>query len=783
MIDFPSTANSVIGQEFYTGDKKYTWDGVKWKVSVITPDWIRPSDWLPMPAMLATEQKFVGLHAVFPHDGGFENSSNFVAIQVQSNVAGVNNISIDWGDGVTELVAHNTVAQHIYNYNDISSTTDCSRGYRQARIVVTPVGVNLTAIYLNVRHSTLSQQVNSNWLDILCSLPNATGFTIGANGSMPAPARILENVNILSLGAVTSYQGWFANGLNALRVVTMPVSVPTLTETRYMFYACISLTTVNLFDTSKVIDCSAMFSTCRSLRTVPNFDIGRATLMGSMFFNCTLLTSIPLLNISANTVLPINPNGMFLGCSTLTEIPFLNFSNSTTFASLFSGCSLLRTIPAIDTSKGTFFDNMFVDCYDLISIPYLDTSKGTSFTRFAQAATSLQTSTPLDFTNSVPGGPLQIFNNVNTLADVTITNCKYTFSVSSCKLSQNTLTKIMNNLPPLPTKIASIAGTGVASNSIITLVGHGFANTAPIVFKSNGSTTGINIGTTYYTNNTTIDTFQVSAASGGALLALTNNSSNAIVSLSSSISLGGNPGTGGIYSYTNCNTTLGSKTITITNPGSTAIRYLANSVIITVNGSYGFLPNQKISFRSSGNAGVLVDTIYYVINISSLQTFQISLTPSGLPVQFTTGGSDGNLVTIPIDSQVTGPGSPLTTAIPVSFTGNKVILASHQLLANDIVSFPIVTNNLVTYTPYYITGTVNSGDFQIAANTGGTPLTFSDGTGTMLYDSAVVGISGTLPTITVTMSRPMTATTTANSMFFRPLKTSIALMKNWTVTG
>ena len=782
MIDFP--VGTTIGQEFYTGDKKYTWDGVKWKVSVITHDWIRPSDWLPMPAMLATEQKFVGLQAVFPHDGGFENSSNFVAIHVQSSVAGVNNISIDWGDGVIEIVAHNTIAQHIYNYNDISSTTNCSRGYRQVKIVVTPVGVNLTAIYLNVRHSSLSYPINSNWLDILCSLPNAIGFNIGVNGSALAPARILENVNILSLGAVTSYQGWFANGLNALRVVTMPVSVPTLTETRHMFNGCISLTTVNLFDTSKVIDCSSMFSTCRSLRTVPNFDIGRATLMTSMFFGCTLLTSIPLLNISANTVLPININGIFLGCSTLTEIPFLNFSNCTNFAGLFSGCSLLRTIPAIDTSKGTLFDSMFQDCYDLISIPYIDTSKGTSFTRFAQAATSLQTSTPLDFTNSVPGGPLQIFNGVNTLADVTITNCKYTFSVSSCKLSQNTLTQIMNNLPPLPAKIASIAGTGVASNSIITLVGHGFANTAPIVFKSNGSTTGINIGTTYYTNNTTIDTFQVSAASGGALRALTNNSSNAIVSLSSSISLGGNPGTGGIYSYTNCNTTLGSKTVVVTVNATGCSSVSPNK--ITTDSVHNLLTNQRITFRFiNGSPGITVNTIYWVVNISGAQSFQLSSTDPSIVTTIVTvlTVSGHSYIQVPLDSQVTGPGSPLTTPIPVTFTGSKIILTNHQLLANDIVSFPTVTNNLVTYTSYYITGTVNYGDFQIAANTGGTALTFTDGTGTMLYDSTVVGISGTVAPFTFTMSRPMTATTVANTMAFRTLKTSIALFKNWTVTG
>ena len=64
-----------------------------------------------------------------------------------------------------------------------------------------------------------------------------------------------------------------------------------------LFYNCTSLTTVPLFDTSKVTDMNSMFYGCTSLTTVPLFDTSKVTNMSSMFDRCTSLTECWLRNI------------------------------------------------------------------------------------------------------------------------------------------------------------------------------------------------------------------------------------------------------------------------------------------------------------------------------------------------------------------------------------------------------------------------------------------------------------------------------------------------------
>jgi hypothetical protein len=53
--------------------------------------WRRPADWLPMPPLLPSEQKFIGLAAVFP-------SNNEICL------AAAGNFLVSWGDGHSQLV-------------------------------------------------------------------------------------------------------------------------------------------------------------------------------------------------------------------------------------------------------------------------------------------------------------------------------------------------------------------------------------------------------------------------------------------------------------------------------------------------------------------------------------------------------------------------------------------------------------------------------------------------------------------------------------------------------
>ena len=128
--------------------------------------WTRPSDWLTMPTVGSSDQKFVGLLAVYDH------GSNHVAISAAENY------TVDWGDGSsTENIASGVTASHVYTYSGISDSTLCTRGYKQVLVTVVPQsGKNLTTLNLQVRHANSPSNTNIPWLDIAL-----LGFFVTAN--------------------------------------------------------------------------------------------------------------------------------------------------------------------------------------------------------------------------------------------------------------------------------------------------------------------------------------------------------------------------------------------------------------------------------------------------------------------------------------------------------------------------------------------------------------------------------------------------------------------------
>lgn len=256
--------------------------------------WTRPADWLTLTDPAAGEEKFVGLHAVWPTDG------NFVALRFNGDY------TVDWGDGSSlENVTGNTSAYHEYTYSSISADTESARGYRQVIVTVTPqAGQSLTSMIMYVKHNQtgLNNSYSTGWLDMSVRLPNLTGLQIGSTGTVVLH-NMLEQVKLLENGSVSSFSNTFANAS--------------------------SLKSVVLEDTSAVDNMSSMFNTCISLQSVPLFDTSAATNVSSMFLNCTSLQSVPLLDTSAATSF-VN---MFSGCKTLKAIPALDASNATSSSS------------------------------------------------------------------------------------------------------------------------------------------------------------------------------------------------------------------------------------------------------------------------------------------------------------------------------------------------------------------------------------------------------------------------------------------------------------------
>lgn len=639
----------------------------------VSDAWVRPADWLPMPTVLATEEKFVGLYAVFPNDN-LADSSNYVAISAYGNY------TVDWGDGSSsENFAQATTAYHVYDYNNsLLANTVCSRGYKQVIVTLTPQsGQTLYNFSVGAPHFRSLLNGSSGWLDMTLSMPNGTSGGVLTIGSASMNHNLLEQVNIKTIGNINSILALFAY-TNSLK------SIP-------------------LFDTSKVINASQMFRSNKAIKTIPAYDFSLVTTLSNFANSAINLISVGA--IKTSTAL-ISTTSMFASCSSLTSAPLFVTSNVTDASQMFNGCAVLLNFPFYDFSSVQNASFMFSNCYSVLNFPNYNFSNVTNATQMFNACNSLISIPAYNFSNVTTGNFTTIFASCSSLVKSNVTGVKFAHSYSTDRLSPNALTTIMNNLPTATT------------NQTIT-ISNNWGSTVPI-------------------------------------------------------------------GYTNCATTNKNTAITVTSPTVATVTFTATTNLVTTSIAHGFLPNQKVTFQTIvTTSGISVNTTYYVVNISSstagtsIPKFQLALTADGVPLPFTTG--TGTLLLVSIGSQVTGTGSPLTTPIVMAFTNNTVVLTNHLLQVNDIVTFTTVTNGLVTYTPYYIVGTPNTGDFQIATTLGGAAITFTNGTGTMLYDSVVESVSGTASPFTINMSRPMTANGTGVTLAFRPLKTSIALFKNWTV--
>lgn len=299
--------------------------------------WARPSDWLTMPNVTNTEEKFIGLYAVLPTD------SNFIAITFQGN------FTVNWGDGsAPQDFTAGASAEHIYNYDTIPSTysyngntqsTACSLGYKQVVVIVTPLaGQNLTVVNINKQHSQsgLSYSMSSGWLDILFSAPHLTQLQVSAAAER-INHRFLERFRVISTHSVKVFSYMFQNcyALQALQLDTTDA-----TDFGYMFRYCQALKTIPLLDSSKVTNFTGMFQSCISLQSIPNLDTSNGTNFTNMFNGCSLLKSVPALNTAAASASGFA--GMFNLCAMLYSVGDFSVATGTTLSNIFNGCYNLQ---------------------------------------------------------------------------------------------------------------------------------------------------------------------------------------------------------------------------------------------------------------------------------------------------------------------------------------------------------------------------------------------------------------------------------------------------------
>jgi surface protein len=350
--------------------------------------YIRPADWVALPAVTSSDQKFVGLHAVYNHE------SNFVAV----NCAGA--YTVDWGDGsAAQNVATGVQANHNYVYTDLSSGTLSTRGYRQAVVTITPqAGQNLTTVNLLVKHNQAGLASNgyaSGWLDIRMAGSLVSSLTDGSSSTTIVRHRMLEQFEYVGTSAVTTCANKFFNCVQ-LRSLIGTTWTAAVTNMSTMFQGCSSLQTVPLFNTAAVTNMSSMFNTCSSLQTVPLFNTAAVTDMTFMFSACSSLQTVPLFNTAA----VLNMTSMFQNCSSLQTVPLFNTGAVTNMSSMFPTCVSLQTVPLFNTAAVLDMTSMFSTCSSLQTVPLFNTAAVTNMSTMFNACSSLQT-VPLFNTGAV----------------------------------------------------------------------------------------------------------------------------------------------------------------------------------------------------------------------------------------------------------------------------------------------------------------------------------------------------------------------------------------------
>ena len=396
--------------------------------------WTRPSDWLTMPTVGSSDQKFVGLLAVYDH------GSNHVAISAAENY------TVDWGDGSsTENIASGVTASHVYTYSGISDSTLCTRGYKQVLVTVVPQsGKNLTTLNLQVKHANSPSNTNIPWLDIALGSPSLTTLRIGTSNGAGS-----RNIRV--------------NDIECVQIVSHAV-----TSMSYMFHNCSSLQSVPLFNTAAVTSMTSMFNSCYSLQSVPLFNTAAVTSMAYMFNTCYSLQSVPLFNTAAVTSMSY----MFSGCSTLQSVPAFNTAAVTSMSYMFNGCYSLQSVPLFNTAAVKNMSYMFAHCYSLQSVPLFNTAAVTSMSSMFYNCYSLEmiscssASSITDFTST--------FTGCISLSRIKTTGCPITFSLANCNLGPTELDEIYTGLPTVTGKTITVTGnwgTGSHTPSIATAKG------------------------------------------------------------------------------------------------------------------------------------------------------------------------------------------------------------------------------------------------------------------------------------------------------------------------
>lgn len=418
-------------------------------IPIFAPNpWVRNKAWPTLTGPLDTDQKLVGLFAVYP------DQDNLLAMF--ATVTGAANYIVNWGDGTP----NSTVTQN----NQINKNYD----YNASGLVGTDLPVTLVAATDRVTLSTnpysdgdpvqfyqlssstgLAEQttyyvINSNPTFFQVALtPGGSAVDITNAGSakmLPYRIAVVEvtpdtggtftaidvarthnqsglqtgyTVNWLEIKAASNslttggifsstaavsrllenleYYGLFVGG--AINGETSSLQRVVLRFTNSTNFALSSFflnkralydVTIETLGAGKVSLATSAFSGCTRLTFAPLFDTSAVTDMSSMFNGCRSLRAVPTYDTSSVTTMA----SMFLDCGNLTSVPLFNTASVTNMSSMFQNCTQIEEVPVFNTASVTTMANMFNTCRRLKRAPAFNMAAVTScLTMFATCNT------------------------------------------------------------------------------------------------------------------------------------------------------------------------------------------------------------------------------------------------------------------------------------------------------------------------------------------------------------------------------------------------------------
>lgn len=385
-------------------------------IKAINPDkWIRPAGWPVLPTVLPSENKVVGVYAVW------EKTTNRLSINHSSSVA---NNTIDWGDGTN--VTWTGLGNQVKNYDYVTLPGPILQddgGYNY-KCVVIQITCNSGGLgTLQLCNNTPTPLSINGWLDMIFNWLGTWGWAI--------PANRLQRINIDNSAQAQSWSSRLQN-THALKVVEGTWFDIGNTNTSAIYQGTFIGSGLDTIGNMQFNGASP--PTVRTVTTL--FQVSNLRKAGNLVFTNIGVTS-----------------ALFNGCRRLQEVGNITSLDCTAFSSVFNGCYLLEKIGIINIGTGTLTTNIevFNGCYRLREVEFVD------------AAGLINPTT-------------NMFTNCRAIRKVRLPNLKCSVILRGCDMERPEIIDLFNDLAVVPSgtetiDISNNPGTDILTAGDIAIAG------------------------------------------------------------------------------------------------------------------------------------------------------------------------------------------------------------------------------------------------------------------------------------------------------------------------